>query len=63
MEIDPVVVALGGAITTMAGVLFRELVKRAERAEADAAEWEARYFRQVGMTDLAIDETEKRGSS
>lgn len=57
---DPVVAALAGAVTTLAGIVYRLLIARAEKAEKSAATWEERYFRQIGMTDLALDEAEKR---
>ena len=62
MTLDPALIAVAGALSTVAGLLYRELVRARDEAKADAAEWEARYFRQVGMTDIATDEVEKRSS-
>lgn len=60
MTLDPALIAVAGALSTVAAVLYRELVKARDEAKAEAAEWEARYFRQLGLTDLALEEAEKR---
>lgn len=67
MTIDPIVAALATVVSTLAGFLYRALVKRAEdaekrtaKAEADAAWWRDKYLIQVGMTELATDAAEKR---
>ena len=53
--IDPVVAALATAIVSIAGVLYRELVKRAERCEAEASFWRDRYLGMVGVAEVAVD--------
>lgn len=60
MAIDPIVAGLVTAVTTLAGLYHQALIRRAERAEQEAADWQRRYFRQIGMTDLALDEAERR---
>lgn len=56
MEIDPIVVALSGAITGIAGLFYRHLMQERERCEANCEEWERRYWAKVALTDLALDE-------
>ena len=60
MQIDPIIVALAGTITTLSGFLYRALIHRAERAEAGEAFWRDRWLAQAGRTDLALDEAERR---
>lgn len=60
MEIDPALVAVAGALSTVAGLLYRNMLHRAERAEADARFWRDRALAQVGMTTMAIEEAERR---
>lgn len=60
MTLDPALIAVAGALSTVAAVLYRELVKSRDEAKAESAEWKARYFRQVGMTDMAVEVAEKR---
>lgn len=62
MQIDPTVVAVAGALSTVAGLLYRALLQRAEKAEKDAEFWRGKFFGQLGMTDLALDEAERRES-
>lgn len=59
MTIDPALVAVAGALSTVAGLLYREMVKRAERCEVEAGFWRDRYFRLAGLADIALDEAEK----
>jgi hypothetical protein len=60
MEIDPIVGALAATVTALAGVLYRTLLQRAERAERDAEFWRNQVLTQIGKTDLALDEAERR---
>lgn len=62
MEIDPALIAVAGALSTVAGLLYRSLLLRAERAEADAKFWRDRALAQVGMTSIAIKEAERLSS-
>ena len=57
---DPIVVAVTGALTTVVGLFYRALLQRAEKAEKDAEFWRGKFFSQLGMTDLALDEAERR---
>jgi hypothetical protein len=63
VEIDPALVAVAGALSTVAGLLYRSLLHRAERAERAEVFWRDRALRQAGFTDLALDEAEKRSGS
>lgn len=60
MQIDPALVAVAGALSTVAGLLYRSLIHRAEKAEAAEVFWRDKFFGQLGMTDLALDEAERR---
>ena len=62
MQIDPIVAALAGTISTMAVVIFRLLMQRAERCEAEAVFWRDKALLYFGMADMAVDEAKKRGS-
>lgn len=57
---DPTVVALAGVVSTLAGVLYKALLARAERAERAEEFWRARALTNIGMTDIALEEGEKR---
>ena len=59
---DPVVAvtALAGAVTTLAGIIYRLLIHRAERAEASETFWRNRALEQTGMTDIAVDAAKRR---
>jgi hypothetical protein len=55
---DPALVAVAGALSTVAGLLYRELLRRAVAAEAKAAFWEERYLTRVALSELDADEGE-----
>lgn len=57
---DPIVTALAGAIVTIAGILFRELVKSRDEAKADAAFWRDRALKGTGLAKIATGLAEKR---
>ena len=57
---DPALVAVAGALSTVAAVLFRIEEKRIKDAETEALFWRDKYLGQLGMTDLALDEAERR---
>lgn len=59
---DPIVAvtALAGAVSTLATVVYRLLIHRAERAEAAADFWQTKALTYLGMADIAADEGEKR---
>ena len=57
---DPIVTALAGAIVTIAGVLFRELVKARYEAKADALFWRNKALENYGLAEIATDVAEKR---
>lgn len=59
MEIDPAIIGVAGALSTVAGLLYRQLLLRAEHAEADARFWRDRALAQAGLTTLAIEEAER----
>lgn len=60
MEIDPALVAVAGALSTVAGLLYRAMLHRAERAEEEAQFWRDKALAQIGMTAIAIDAAEAR---
>lgn len=57
--IDPVVAAVTGALVTVAGLFYRELLRRATAAEEEARFWRARALRGMGLAELATDEAAK----
>lgn len=61
MEIDPALVAVAGALSTVAGLLYRQLLQRAERAEEDADYWRDKALVNHGLAQIATDAAEKRG--
>ena len=63
MEIDPALVAVAGALSTVAGLLYRQLLQRAERAEEEADYWRDKALESTGLAQIATDEAEKRRSS
>ena len=62
MQSDPIVVAVTGALTTVVGLFYKSLLSRAEKAEREVAFWRDKYLGQRGMTDLALDEAERRAT-
>lgn len=60
MTLDPALIAVAGALSTVAGLLYRELLKRSERCEAETKFWRDRALRLTGLADLALEEAEKR---
>lgn len=61
MTLDPALIAVAGALSTVAGLLFREMTKRSERCEKEAEFWRDRALRLGGLAELALDEAERRG--
>lgn len=60
MELDPIIVTLAGAVTTLAGIVYRLLIARAERAERGEEFWRGKALLYLGMSDLASENAEKR---
>ena len=60
---DPIYLALGGAVSGLAGIIFRIQEQRIKRAETGELFWRGKFFAQLGMTDMALDEAEKRDAS
>jgi hypothetical protein len=63
MQIDPALVAVAGALSTVAGLLYRQLLQRAERAEEDADYWRDKALASTGQAQIATDVAEKRSAS
>lgn len=67
MEIDPALVAVAGALSTVAGLLYRELLRRAERCEKEVAFWRDRALLSSGLatyaSEVAEAQAKKRGAS
>jgi hypothetical protein len=53
-------VAVAGALSTVAGLLYRQLLQRAERAEAEARFWRDHWITQVGLADMALEQAERQ---
>jgi Tfp pilus assembly protein PilE len=56
--VDPALVAVAGALSTVAVALYRELLRRATKGEADAAFWQEKYFNRVALSELDADEAD-----
>ena len=59
---DPIYLALGGAVVSLAGVVFRLQEVARKRAEEDALFWRDRALRSTGLAEVATAEAEKRSS-
>lgn len=51
---------VAGALTTVAGLLYRELLRRAVAAEEDADYWRDQALKGTALADLASEELERR---
>ena len=60
---DPALVAVAGALSTVAVAFFRELVKSRDEAKAEAKFWRDKALLYLGMADLASEDAEKRSQS
>ena len=60
MELDPALVAVAGALSTVAVAFYRSLIQRAERAEKAEEFWRDRALTNIGMTDVAVDAAKRR---
>jgi hypothetical protein len=60
MEIDPALVAVAGALSTIAGLFYRHLLKERDECKADAVFWRDKWLAQAGMTEIALSEAERR---
>jgi hypothetical protein len=63
MEIDPALVAVAGALSTVAGLLYRQLLQRADVAEKDRDFWRDKALENIGLAAIATDVAEKRSSN
>lgn len=59
---DPAIIigAVATALSTVAGLLYRELLRRAEAAEQNAIYWRDRAILSQGLSELSTDEAERR---
>jgi len=57
---DPIYVALGGAITGLAGLLYRHLLKEKEEDKAEIVFWRDRALEGTGLAEIATDVAERR---
>lgn len=62
MELDPALAAVVGALSTVAGLLYRQLLQRAERAEEDADYWRDKALESMSLAQIATDVAEKRST-
>ena len=60
MEIDPALVAVAGALSTVAGLLYRQLDHRAVAAEKDRDFWRDKALENIGLAAIATDLAEKK---
>lgn len=56
---DPALVAVTGALSTVSALLFRVLVKRIEQQDAEIVFWRDKYLASVALADLATAEAER----
>lgn len=58
---DPLVIigAVVTALTTVAGLLFKELIRRAVDAEADADFWRDYALHEAGLAEIATEQAER----
>lgn len=63
MQLDPSLAAVATALSAVAGLLYRSLLQRAERAEKAALFWQERYLASMGLAGMALDEAERRKDS
>lgn len=57
--IDPIVVAVSGALVTVVGLFYRDLLRQRERCEAEVAFWRDRYFGVLVKAEIVVDEVAK----
>lgn len=59
---DPLayLVPVVGALVTVAGILYRELLRRAADAEADADFWRDRALAAQGLAEIAAEELARK---
>jgi hypothetical protein len=60
MQMDPALVAVAGALSTVAVAFYRELTNRAVRAEKDAAFWRDRALSLQALAEIATDEAARK---
>lgn len=58
MQINPELIAVVGAIVTLAGIFYRHLLKQLEDEREECRFWREYALREVGLTEL-IEETPK----
>jgi len=63
MNLDPALVTVAGALSTVAAILYRELVRRATAAEEEADFWRDRALGAIGLATIAAETAERRGAS
>jgi hypothetical protein len=57
--VDPALVAVAGALSTVSALLFRVLMKRIEQQDAEIVFWRDRYLASVALAEMATTEAEK----
>lgn len=53
-------IAVAGALSTVAGLLYRELLRRAEAAERERDFYRRKWLAGIGLAEIATDEAAKR---
>lgn len=59
MEIDPIVVALAGAIVTIAGLFYRHLLLQLDEEKEEARYWRDRALEGTGLAEIATEQAER----
>lgn len=57
---DPIILALGGTVSALAGVIFRIQEQRAKRAEEGEVYWRDMALTNMGLAKMAADVAEKK---
>lgn len=60
MTPEVVIAALATAVTTLAGLFYRELLRRATEAESESKFWRDRALEGTGLAEIATDVAERR---
>lgn len=59
MQIDPVTAAVVGALVTVVGLFYRDLLKQLLTEKTEKLYWRERYFTAMGRAEVATDEATK----
>ena len=57
---DPIYIALGGAVSALAGLIYKDLTSRVKSAEEDRDFWREKALTAMGLAEIATDVARKR---